>query len=68
METRQLGASGLMVPALSLGTATFGGGNATFKGFGESDADEALNVKPNQIVKFEEKPFLSTVVTQNIEH
>jgi aryl-alcohol dehydrogenase-like predicted oxidoreductase len=27
MEYRQLGGSGFKVPALSLGTATFGGGN-----------------------------------------
>lgn len=27
MEYRQLGRSGLKVPALSLGTGTFGGGN-----------------------------------------
>jgi aryl-alcohol dehydrogenase-like predicted oxidoreductase len=30
MEYRQLGASGLMVPALSLGTGTFGGGDSEF--------------------------------------
>ena len=31
MEFRRLGASGLMVPVLSLGTGTFGGGNEFFK-------------------------------------
>ncbi len=41
METRQLGASGLMVPALSLGTGTFGGGNEFFKAWGASDVAEA---------------------------
>ena len=30
MEYRQLGASGLHVPVLSFGTATFGGGNEFF--------------------------------------
>jgi len=41
MEYRQLGASGLMVPALSLGTGTFGGGNDFFKAWGASDVAEA---------------------------
>ena len=44
MQTRQLGASGLMVPELSLGTATFGGSNEMFKGFGASDAAEATRL------------------------
>jgi aryl-alcohol dehydrogenase-like predicted oxidoreductase len=35
---RQLGGSGLKVPVLTLGTGTFGGSNAFFKGFGDSDA------------------------------
>jgi aryl-alcohol dehydrogenase-like predicted oxidoreductase len=41
MEYRQLGASGLMVPALSLGTGTFGGGSEFFKAWGASDVAEA---------------------------
>jgi aryl-alcohol dehydrogenase-like predicted oxidoreductase len=41
MEYRQLGASGLMVPALSLGTGTFGGGNEFFRAWGASDVAEA---------------------------
>ena len=41
MESRQLGRSGLMVPVLSLGTATFGGGNEFFKAWGETDVNEA---------------------------
>lgn len=41
MEYRQLGASGLMVPALSFGTATFGGGNEFFKAWGDTQLDEA---------------------------
>lgn len=41
MEHRQLGRSGLMVPALSLGTATFGGGGEFFKLWGSTQADEA---------------------------
>jgi len=41
MEYRLLGGSGLKVSALSFGTATFGGANEFFKGFGSTDVDEA---------------------------
>ncbi|WP_326689401.1 aldo/keto reductase [Streptomyces sp. NBC_01795] len=41
MEYRQLGASGLKVPALSLGTGTFGGRGAFFGAWGDTDAVEA---------------------------
>jgi aryl-alcohol dehydrogenase-like predicted oxidoreductase len=41
LEYRQLGASGFMVPALTLGTGTFGGGNEFFKAWGASDVAEA---------------------------
>src|SRR5262245_15577520 len=41
MEYRQLGGSGLKIPALSLGTATFGGGGEFFKGFGSTEASGA---------------------------
>jgi len=41
MEYRQLGNSGLRVPVLSFGTATFGGGNEFFKAWGSTQADEA---------------------------
>src|SRR3990167_6241058 len=41
MEHRQLGRSGLMVPALSLGTATFGGSGEFFKLWGSTQAEEA---------------------------
>lgn len=41
MEYRFLGASGLKVPVLSFGTATFGGGNDFFKAWGSTQADEA---------------------------
>jgi aryl-alcohol dehydrogenase-like predicted oxidoreductase len=44
MEYRQLGASGLMVPALSLGTGTFGGGTELFKAWGETDVAEATRL------------------------
>jgi aryl-alcohol dehydrogenase-like predicted oxidoreductase len=41
MEFRQLGQSGLRVPVLSFGTATFGGGNEFFKAWGSTQVDEA---------------------------
>jgi aryl-alcohol dehydrogenase-like predicted oxidoreductase len=41
MEYRLLGGSGLKVSALSFGTATFGGTNEFFKGFGETQVKEA---------------------------
>jgi aryl-alcohol dehydrogenase-like predicted oxidoreductase len=41
MEFRQLGYSGLKVPVLSFGVATFGGGNEFFKAWGQTDVDEA---------------------------
>ena len=41
MEYRLLGGSGLKVSALSFGTATFGGANEFFKGFGATEVDEA---------------------------
>ena len=41
MEFRQLGQSGLRIPALSFGTATFGGGNDFFKAWGTTQADQA---------------------------
>jgi aryl-alcohol dehydrogenase-like predicted oxidoreductase len=44
MEYRQLGRSGLMVPALSLGTGTFGGGTEFFRAWGTIDAAEATRL------------------------
>jgi len=44
MEYRQLGNSGLRVPVLSFGTATFGGGNDFFKAWGSTQADEATRL------------------------
>ena len=43
MEFRQLGRSGLKVPALSLGTATFGGGKG-FAEWGVTDVQEATRL------------------------
>src|SRR6187200_2942159 len=44
MEYRKLGGSGMMVPALSLGTGTFGGGGEFFKSWGSTQADEATRL------------------------
>jgi aryl-alcohol dehydrogenase-like predicted oxidoreductase len=41
MEYRQLGNSGLKVSALSFGTGTFGGGDAFFSAWGNTDVAEA---------------------------
>ena len=41
MEYRQLGSSGLRVPALSFGAATFGGQGPLFSAWGRSDQTEA---------------------------
>jgi aryl-alcohol dehydrogenase-like predicted oxidoreductase len=44
MEYRQLGNSGLRVPVLSFGTATFGGGNEFFKAWGNTQVAEATRM------------------------
>ena len=44
MEYRQLGGSGLQVPVLGFGTATFGGGGEFFRAWGETDVDEATRL------------------------
>jgi len=44
MKQRRLGKSGLCVPALSFGTATFGGGNVFFKAWGATDASGAARL------------------------
>ncbi|MFI1102058.1 aldo/keto reductase [Streptomyces melanogenes] len=41
MEHRRLGASGLMVPALSFGAGTFGGRGELFGAWGDTDAEQA---------------------------
>lgn len=44
MEYRFLGASGIKVPVLSFGTATFGGSNEFFKAWGATQAEEATRL------------------------
>lgn len=44
MEFRQLGSSGLKVPVLCFGTATFGGANEFFRAWGETDVAEATRL------------------------
>jgi aryl-alcohol dehydrogenase-like predicted oxidoreductase len=44
MEYRLLGGSGLKVSALSLGAATFGGGNEFFKAWGDTDVAGATRI------------------------
>jgi aryl-alcohol dehydrogenase-like predicted oxidoreductase len=44
MDHRRLGSSGLRVPVLSFGTATFGGSNDFFKAWGATDAGGAARL------------------------
>ncbi|WP_283138865.1 aldo/keto reductase [Rhizohabitans arisaemae] len=44
MEYRRLGASGLMVPALSFGAGTFGGQGPLFGAWGNTQAREARHL------------------------
>src|SRR5262249_25729205 len=44
MEHRFLGGSGFRVPALSFGTATFGGGTEFFRAWGTTGVDEATRL------------------------
>ncbi len=44
MEYRQLGNSGLIVPVLSFGTGTFGGGTDFFKAWGSTQVEEATRM------------------------
>jgi aryl-alcohol dehydrogenase-like predicted oxidoreductase len=44
MEYRQLGGSGLFVPVLSFGTATFGGRGDFFKAWGSTQVEEATRL------------------------
>ena len=44
MEYRRLGGSGLQIPVLSFGTATFGGAGNFFKAWGATQVDEATRL------------------------
>lgn len=44
MEFRRLGGSGLRVPVLGFGTATFGGGNDFYRAWGSTDVAEATRL------------------------
>src|SRR5580693_5607727 len=44
MEYRQLGGSGFVVPTLTFGTATFGGGTEGFRNWGSTDVAEATRL------------------------
>ena len=51
MEYRRLGASGLMVPALSLGAGTFGGEGPLFGAWGRTDAAEARRLEAHFVTE-----------------
>ena len=61
MEYRRLGASGLNVPVLSFGTATFGGTNEFFKAWGTTQVDEA-----KQLIKLCLEAVVNLFDTANI--
>lgn len=44
MEFRQLGSAGMRVPALSFGTATFGGRSDFYRAWGSTEVDEATRL------------------------
>jgi aryl-alcohol dehydrogenase-like predicted oxidoreductase len=44
MQYRTLGGSGLMIPALTFGTATFGGGSEFLRKWGATDVKEATDL------------------------
>src|SRR6266699_1154070 len=44
MDHRRLGNTGLKVPVLCFGTATFGGGNEFFQAWGSSGVEEATRL------------------------
>lgn len=70
MEYRQLGRSGLKVPALSLGTATFGGKGKIFEQFGKTGIDEARRIVDlcldHGIVLFDTADIYSEGLSENI--
>jgi hypothetical protein len=53
MEFRQLGASGLRVPVLNFGTATFGGGDEFFKARGNT---QYYNDNADFWIRYDRKP------------
>jgi hypothetical protein len=72
MEYRQLGKAGLHVPALSFGTATFGGGNEFFKAWGNTDvkgakkdANKLIAVPMKDFGLHAKRPIYSALKTQN---
>jgi aryl-alcohol dehydrogenase-like predicted oxidoreductase len=70
MEFRQLGGSGLMVPVLSFGTATFGGSNDFFKAWAGTDhggAQRLVDIAMDAgVVMFDTADVYSTGLAEEI--
>jgi aryl-alcohol dehydrogenase-like predicted oxidoreductase len=70
VEYRQLGSSGLRVPAISFGTGTFGGQGPLFSAWGNSDAAEARRLidvcLENGVTLFDTADVYSTGASEEI--
>jgi aryl-alcohol dehydrogenase-like predicted oxidoreductase len=66
MDYRQLGSSGLRVPALSFGTGTFGGTGPLFGAWGRSDETEARRLLDAGITMFDTADVYSEGASETV--